>query len=90
MKYAKAYDALTRVWAGPICIMFANSAEDLQILFNSKYCIEKASIYRVLPIGDGLVTASGNFALIKLSSKSRLLRAIVFLQPTYGESTGNF
>lgn len=46
-------------WLGPKCFMIIDHPDDIQIIVNSKSCIEKSDIYRFFNRGVGLFIAPG-------------------------------
>lgn len=46
-------------WLGPKCFIVIDHADDIQVVVNSKGCIEKSDIYRFFNRGVGLFTAPG-------------------------------
>ena len=49
-----------KVFFGPKMILVVDDPEQLNILLNSKYCIEKSSIYKGIFFGKGLLLAKEN------------------------------
>lgn len=46
-------------WMGPKCFIVIDHPDDVQIVMNSKGCIEKSHVYRFFNRGVGLFTAPG-------------------------------
>ncbi|XP_031633715.1 probable cytochrome P450 313b1 [Contarinia nasturtii] len=46
-------------WLGPKCFIVVDHPEDIQVVMNSKGCIDKSDVYRFFNRGVGLFTAPG-------------------------------
>jgi cytochrome P450 len=57
---AKNYDTPSRIWYGPYCAVILDHAKDLQIVLNSKDCIDKSEVYKFIGLDKGLVVAGGD------------------------------
>lgn len=46
-------------WLGPKCFVVIDHPDDIQVVMNSKCCIEKSDVYRFFNRGVGLFAAPG-------------------------------
>lgn len=49
------------LWLGPKSFFFVDHPDDIQVVMNSKGCIEKSYLYRFFNGGLGFFSASGTF-----------------------------
>lgn len=59
MKISREYESPSRAWAGYLCFVIVDKPEDLQLVYNSQNCIDKATPYKVFPIQRGLLCNGG-------------------------------
>ncbi|CAO1411048.1 unnamed protein product [Diamesa serratosioi] len=83
----KGYESPSRVWAGPICVVIVDKPEDLQIVFNSQNCIDKAAPYKIVPMETGLLVSGGDLwrAHRKLINPSFHMKVLQSFQPVFNE-----
>lgn len=48
-------------WLGPKCFLVIDHPDDVQVVMNSKDCIEKGDLYRFFNRGVGLFAAPGSY-----------------------------
>lgn len=56
---SNSYERLGKGFIAHMLTIFVDHPDDLKTILNSKDCLDKPYIYRLIPGGDGLLTANG-------------------------------
>lgn len=56
---SNSYERIGKAWVGPFLTIFIDHPDDLRTILNSRNCLDRSYVYRLIPGGDGLFTATG-------------------------------
>lgn len=54
---SNSYERIGKIWCGPMLVILIDHPDDIKVVLNSKYCLDKPEVYRFTGLGDGLITA---------------------------------
>ena len=89
MNVVSDFETPNKFWGGHLCFVNIDSPEDLKTVLNSPNCLNKASVYNIVPMQKGLLVAGDELWKVhrKLINPSFYIKVLQSFIPVFNEKS---